>query len=92
MKIYMLKMTRLDGEHAYRASGVGDKWTQAGKCWSGGSFKSFLNYSKLIVENLLRDSERYNIKVVQIDLKQNKIDEIPFICWYSANMKKVGDV
>ena len=88
----MLKMTRLDGEHAYRASGVDDKLTQAGKCWSGGSFKSFLNYSKLIVENLLRDSERYNIKVVQIDLKQNKIEEIPFICWYSANMKKVGDV
>ena len=85
-------MTRLDGEHAYRASGVDDKLTQAGKCWSGGSFKSFLNYSKLIVENLLRDSERYNIKVVQIDLKQNKIEEIPFICWYSANMKKVGDV
>ncbi|MEG0407310.1 MAG: hypothetical protein RR623_00425 [Bacilli bacterium] len=92
MKIYMLKMTRLDGEHAYRASGVYDKWTQAGKCWSGGSFKSFLNYSKLIVENLLRDSERYNIKVVQIDLKQHKIEEIPFVCWYSANMKKVGDV
>ena len=88
----MLKMTRLDGEHAYRASGVDDRWTQAGKCWSGGSFKSFLNYSKLIVENLLRDSERYNIKVVQIDLKQNKIEEIPFIWWYSANMKKVGDV
>ena len=55
----MLKMTRLDGEHAYRASGVYDKWTPSGKCWSGGSFKSFLNYSKLIVENLLRDSERY---------------------------------
>ncbi len=92
MKICMLKMTRLDGTHAYRASGVDAKWTQSGKCWSGGSFKSFLNYSKLIVENLLRDSERYNIKVVQIDLKQNKIEEIPFICWYSANMKKVGDV
>ena len=92
MKIYMLKMTRLDGTHAYRASGVYDKWTPSGKCWSGGSFKSFLNYSKLIVENLLRDSERYNIKVVQIDLKQNKIEEIPFICWYSANMKKAGDV
>ena len=66
MKIYMLKMTRLDGEHAYRASGVYDTWTQSGKCWSR--------------------------VVVQIDLKQNKIDEIPFICWYSANMKKVGDV
>ena len=88
----MLKMTKLDGTYAYRASGVYDKWTPSGKCWSGGSFKGFLNYSKLIVENLLRDSERYNINVVQIDLKDNKIEEIPFVFWYSTNMKKAGDV
>ena len=34
MKIYMLKMTRLDGKYAYRASDVYDKWTPSGKCWS----------------------------------------------------------
>lgn len=88
MKLYMLKMTRLDGTTAYRAAGVYDKWTPCGKCWSGASFKSFLNYSKSISEVLLRDSEQCNIKVVEIDLKRNEILEIPFIDWYNTNMKK----
>ena len=47
MKLYMIKK-HCDNKTVYRAAGVYDKWTPSGKCWSGGSFKSFLNYSKLI--------------------------------------------
>lgn len=88
MKLYMLKKTKLDGTTHYRAAGIYDKWTPSGKCWSGGSFKGFLNYSTLTSEVLLRDCERYNIKVVEIDLKLNEIKEMPFTEWYAINMKK----
>jgi hypothetical protein len=87
MKLYMLKRTRLDGTTAYRATGVDDKWTACGKCWSGGSFKSFLNYSNLVVEYIVKDAVRYNIVVVEINLKNKTIEEVPVIAWLNANTK-----
>ena len=48
--------------------------------------------SEFIEVDIANTDSKTLVNVAQIDLKQNKIDEIPFICWYSANMKKVGDV
>ena len=42
-----------------------------------------------ISEVLSENNQRIDLKLSTIF---DKIDEIPFICWYSANMKKVGDV
>ena len=90
MKIYMLKMTRLDGKHAYRASGVYDKWTHSGKCWSNGAFKSFLNYSKLTLDVLKRDAITYKIMVIEVDVDNTTIVETPILEWCMTNLIKEG--
>ena len=83
MKLYMIKKY-VDGKTLYRSSGVYDKWTHCGKCWSGGSFKSFLNYSKLILDKLLSQA----CFVIEIDLDTSSITQIPIQTWYVLNMNK----
>ena len=82
MKLYMIKK-HCDNKTVYRAAGVYDKWTPLGKCWSGGSFKSFLNYSKLILDKLLSQA----CFVIEIDLDTSSITQIPIQTWYVLNMK-----
>ena len=90
MKLYMIRKTRLDGTKAYRASGVDDKWTSSGKCWSNGAFKSFLNYSKDILDVLKMDATRYNITVITIDIDGVTITETPILEWCKTNLLKEG--
>ena len=90
MKLYMIRKTRLDGTKAYRASGVYDKWTSSGKCWSNGAFKSFLNYSKDILDVLKMDATRYNITVITIDIDSATITETPILEWCKINLLKEG--
>lgn len=82
MKLYMIKKVDYDGKTRYRAAGVYDKWTPSGKCWSGGSFKGFLNYSKLTTEKLLTQE----CFVVEINLDDNLITETPIKHWFEINM------
>lgn len=90
MKLYMIRKTHLDGTKAYRASGVYDKWTSFGKCWSNGAFKSFLNYSKGILDVLKRDATTYNITVITIDINKATITETPILEWCKTNLLKEG--
>ena len=81
MKLYMIKK-HCDNKTVYRAAGVYDKWTPSGKCWSGGSFKSFLNYSRLTSEKLLSQ----DCFVIEIDLNTNSITQTPIHDWFNLNM------
>lgn len=83
MKLYMIKK-HCGNKTVYRAAGVYDKWTPLGKCWSGGSFKSFLNYSKLTSEKLLSQ----DCFVIEIDLDTNSITQTPIQDWFNLNMNK----
>ena len=83
MKLYKIKKN-CDNKAVYRAAGVYDKWTPSGKCWSGGSFKSFLNYSKLTLDKLLSQA----CFVIEIDLDTNSITQTPIQTWCILNMNK----
>ena len=50
----------------------------------GGSFKSFLNYSKLTSEKLLSQ----DCFVIEIDLDTNSITQTPIHDWFNLNMNK----
>lgn len=90
MKLYLIRKTYLDGTKAYRVSGVYDKWTSSGKCWSNGAFKSFLNYSKGILDVLKKDAITYHITVITIDINKATITETPILEWFNLNMNR-GD-
>ena len=88
MKLYMVRKTYLDGTKDYRSAGVYDKWTHSGKCWSNGAFKSFLNYAKCILDVLKRDAITYKITVIEIDVDNKTVVEIPILEWCNLNMGK----
>lgn len=88
MKLYMIRKEFLDGVKVYRSAGVYDKWTNYGKCWSNGAFKSFLNYSKLTLDILKRDATTYKITVIEVDIDNAKITETPILEWCMINLIK----
>lgn len=88
MKLYLIKRINSDGKISYRSAGVYPNWTSCGKCWTNGSFKSFLNYDKSTSNVILKDSETCDIKVITVDLKDNTVVETPFQVWYYENMKR----
>ena len=90
MKLYMIRKEFLDGSKVYRSAGVYDKWTHSGKCRSNGSFKSFLNYSKLTLDVLKSDAITYKIKVIEIDIDNATIVETPILEWCMTNLIKEG--
>lgn len=88
MKLYMIERLDNSGKKEYRSSGtVYQKWTRQGKCWTSGSFKGFLNYSKGNLEKMLIESYDHETLVLTIDLDSESITKTEFGLWVLENLK-----
>jgi len=88
MKLYMIERVCESGKKEYRSSGTTyQKWTRHGKCWTSGSFKGFLNYSKSNLEKMLIESCDYETLVLTIDLDYESITKTEFSLWVLENLK-----
>lgn len=82
MKLYMIKKKTQDGKWVYRSAGMYDRWTSQGKCWSGRSFKSFLNYWDGNLKTLKNTEDCF---VIEVDTESISIVEVPFVAWCRFN-------